>query len=227
MNPNIAKLVSSSLGQNLASQLALAEQIPLILNSLPGTSLQSRFLAFLESWLPIGNRKALLAIASSSPSLLSIDNITAVGPILDTLLSLDDPLIPDILHHSMDSVTAPQIKNLISFLSHSKFDCSRVFACQLLPLIRSDTFFLDSKIPTFSEDKSFLVRNCLAKISPKFSPNQILVIVNFLLNDSHPHVRGRLAHLLISQPFFFEVIAPRLAVDPDWTVRANLARDCF
>jgi hypothetical protein len=220
----ISKLVSAALGPNPAAQLALAEQIPSVLSSLSDASVRGQFLAFLHSWLPIGNRHALLAIARSSPALIKTGNIAGVGPIFDTLLAIDDREITDILRRSTHSFDTALLESLISFLHLSQFDCSRAFACELLLQVQSTDSFFDEKVRFFSGDKAFIVRNRLAQNCGKFPPTRIRAIAELLLADPHARIRGRLAHNLVSQPFFFEFIAPRLAADADWTVRATLTR---
>jgi hypothetical protein len=223
MAEDLRSLIAGAVGHQPAGQLALAEQIPRILMSLTDDTARSQFLAFVHSWLPLGNRRALIAVATAFPSLVKAGDATSVGLILDCILSLDDNELRDLLESGTDSLDQNVLEGLISFLLRSQYDCSRVFACHLLvKLIDESVIF--GKISEICRDKSFIVRDCLAKNSLQFSAPVSRSIAESLLKDSHPRVRGHLAHILVSSSFFFDYVAPSLADDADWSVRANLAR---
>jgi HEAT repeat protein len=69
----------------------------------------------------------------------------------------------------------------------------------------------------------FKVRYAVARSIPNLSDGLALVVLAGLLSDLSAKIRGILPVVAASRPFFLPSVAPQIAMDHDWSVRASLA----
>lgn len=225
-NPAIL-LFEKAISSDENQQLEFIRRIPDILTSFPQNWIISKFLPFLVNWLPKNNEKMLLTLIQYVPQFITtVGSIEISEPLIEALLmsenqEIEKQLISPLLQFKND----PTCHNFIELLTSSPYDSVRSFVPLIIDLAGDD----DGKreiLPSLAYDSSFRVRKASLQITESIANEDLACQLAYtFMNDTHSQIRAHIPIVSTHRPFYKVHILPKLYEDPDWSVRASVARE--
>ena len=223
----IFQLFDKATSPDESQQLEFVRRIPEILASFNQNWIITKFIPFLENWLPKDNEKILSALIINIPQIVSaVGSIFNVCPIIEQILIADNQdivkqLLPVIMQFEHD----PTCFQFVAQLIVNEYDCVRAFVPLIINLAGNDEN--KSKIfPSLTYDPSFRVRVATAKIiNSNINDDLGIQTALTLIEDNHPKIRAFIPVVATPRQFYGIYILPKIVSDFDWSVRASVAQE--
>lgn len=228
MSTQAISLIEKALSPDEAQQLEFASKIDLVVKSFPPKFVQQELFPFLATWVPRNNKIIVSTLCSNVDKLASVQGaFISLAPVVESFLSSENQENAKIVRDKLLSIGKVQSIDANGFLkrlAQSPLDFVRSFVPSIISLLSSDE---DKKAiySILAYDVSFKVRTAVCISIPKLSIDLAKQVAISLLKDNHSRIKALLPVVCSKTSFFFEVIAPTLVEDHDWSVRASVAKE--
>jgi HEAT repeat protein len=228
MSVQAISLFDKAITQDETQQLEFATKIGQFISTFQTKFIAQEVYPFLATWIPRNNDSIVSALCENIDKFAAIkEAFVELAPVVESLLASEKTKNANTIKQKLLSVKGipnDSANGFIKYLSSSPIDFVRGFTPSVISLLSSEAD-IKALFTLLAFDSAFKVRMAVCISIPKLPEvlcNQVAIT---LLKDSHSRIKAFLPVVCTKQSCYFVALAPTLAADHDWSVRASVAKE--